>query len=76
MGVQDSRLGPLVTVSGTAEALAFYTDVFIAPTDPQLVLKRAPAAGAEVEPATESPEVVLRDPAGQRWALVGATRTG
>ncbi|GAA2703980.1 DUF5988 family protein [Micromonospora olivasterospora] len=48
----------------------------IHPADPQLLLSRALAAGAELEPAAgDTPAVVLRDPAGQRWAVVGATRS-
>lgn len=47
----------------------------VAPDDPQLLLNRALAAGAELEPVADGASgVVFRDPAGQRWAVVGASR--
>lgn len=43
--------------------------------DPQLLLTRALAAGATLEPPVEGLSgVVFRDPAGQRWEIVGASR--
>ncbi|WP_229397854.1 VOC family protein [Micromonospora okii] len=125
MGAQDPRPGQHLTVGDTAEAIAFYTDVFAAvplareclldgrvlraelavaghhltvsewheapppaatlpdpaalavvPADPHLLLQRALAAGAVLEPAAgDPPRVVFRDPAGQRWEVVGAPAT-
>ncbi|WP_245675560.1 VOC family protein [Micromonospora halophytica] len=47
----------------------------VAPDDPQLLLKRALAAGAELEAAADGAvDAVFRDPAGQRWSVVGASR--
>lgn len=53
--------------SATTNILTFECD------DPDLVLRRAAAAGAEVEmsPAGSANGTVVRDPAGQRWAIVG-----
>ncbi|WP_433393232.1 VOC family protein [Micromonospora sp. KLBMP9576] len=40
--------------------------------DAESVLRRALAAGAQVEPQSQAPhQVTLRDPAGFRWTLVG-----
>ncbi|SCL14026.1 Uncharacterized conserved protein PhnB, glyoxalase superfamily [Micromonospora nigra] len=45
----------------------------VAPADPRLLLRRALAAGATLEPATEGgSDAVFLDPAGQRWSVTGA----
>ncbi|PSK63566.1 hypothetical protein B0E53_04490 [Micromonospora sp. MH33] len=49
----------------------------LAAADPHLLVQRALAAGATLEPGAGGPvDVVFRDPAGQRWAVTGAGRTG
>ncbi|MER7416976.1 VOC family protein [Micromonospora peucetia] len=125
MRAQNDRPGPHhLTVSDTADAIAFYTDVFdavaiereclldgrvlhaelavgghrltvsewheagapaaaegredaltIERADPESVLWRAVAAGARVEtPEGLSHQVMLRDPAGLCWTIVGPQR--
>lgn len=45
----------------------------VAPDDPQLLIDRALAAGAKLEPSLDGATgVMFRDPAGQRWAVTGA----
>ncbi|MFI7218909.1 VOC family protein [Micromonospora maritima] len=47
----------------------------LAPADPHLLVRRALAAGATLEPANGGPPagVVFRDPAGLRWAVPGVS---
>ena len=46
----------------------------VTPDDPQLLLSRALAAGAKLEPILgDVTGVVFRDPAGLRWAVPGAS---
>ncbi|MEV0002668.1 VOC family protein [Micromonospora sp. NPDC050980] len=47
----------------------------LTPPDPQLLVQRALAAGATLEPGGPPRGVVLRDPAGLRWAVPGANTT-
>ncbi|WP_089153950.1 VOC family protein [Micromonospora sp. NBS 11-29] len=46
----------------------------LTPADPDLLVRRALAAGATIEPTDGGPPtgVVFRDPAGLRWAVPGA----
>ncbi|MGB2568719.1 VOC family protein [Micromonospora citrea] len=46
----------------------------VTPDDPQSLIERALAAGAQLEAADGAADAVFRDPAGQRWSVTGAGR--